>query len=176
MNNNRYKLLFLILLLGISVVLFLNIKDKRKLYDKLVKGDIVVLPHRLITTDNKNEFINIKDSGYYYFFFLSPTCNSCKQKIPFVNNFKVDNQRVEVIGIAPSNSSKKAINQFIKTRKIKFPIHIDQHDLFGKFRVTEVPTFFFLKGNEIFLNPQKINNSLSLGQARILNSIKKPKN
>lgn len=172
-NRNKFKFIFFALLLVASTLLLYRVSEKKELYEKLNKGDFIALPEHLSLVGVKEESVGIEKGHYYYLFFLEPSCGSCKQKIPFVNTFLIENPEIQVIGIAPSNFSKREIISFIEKFKVKFPVHIDQHKLFQKFRVSHVPTFFLLIGNKVYINPVKINNSLSLGHARIINSISK---
>jgi len=113
----------------------------------LQKGDII--------PDNLSKHIGLQQDKVYIVDFFASWCTSCKKEIPLMSkaNSKIDNSKVEIIGIDVDKDVQKGIsfqNKLKSQSKLNFRVINDPQNLIIKeFKPIGMPTLYYIKNNQI---------------------------
>lgn len=117
----------------------------RKKVESLKVGDIV--PKWELTTNHKQR-INSSDHEYklVLFDFFYQSCYPCLKAIPMLNqlNEKYGNKGLLVVGIDNVDPKDERFYEFLKERKIAYPVAISENALSKDFKVSSYPTLFLM--------------------------------
>lgn len=126
----------------------------RKKTESLKAGDIV--PKWELTTNQKQR-INSLDHEYklVLFDFFYQSCYPCLKAIPALNllNEKYGDKGLLVIGIDNVDPKDARFYEFVKERKIGYPLAVSENTLNKDFKVNAYPTLFLMndKGELVFM-------------------------
>ncbi len=117
----------------------------RKKTESLKAGDIV--PKWELTTNQKQ---TIQSTNHEYklvlFDFFYQSCFPCIKAIPMLNNLneKYGDKGLLIVGIDNVDPKNERFYEFIKERKIAYPVAISENSLTKDFKVGSYPTLFLM--------------------------------
>nr|WP_294859010.1 TlpA disulfide reductase family protein [uncultured Fluviicola sp.] len=130
-------------------------RGKSKSKTEILKvGDI--MPKWELTT-NQKQFVNSSDNRYklVLFDFFYQSCFPCLKAIPALNllNEKYGDKGLLIIGIDNVDPKDARFYEFVKERKIAYPLAISENTLNKDFKVNAYPTLFLVndKGELLYL-------------------------
>ncbi|MDM5297684.1 endospore biogenesis thiol-disulfide oxidoreductase StoA [Bacillus pumilus] len=80
--------------------------------------------------------------------FWTTWCPSCKMELPAFQQIVRENKSdvdILTVNLLSAEQGKHAVSQFVKDRKLTFPILLDEHgEMMKKYQIITIPTTFFI--------------------------------